>query len=40
MKEQSKILSMKSKVKAYRERMNAERRKKAGKIDLTTGESS
>ena len=40
MKEQAKILSMKAKVKAFRERKEAERRKKAGKIDLMTGESS
>jgi len=40
MKEQAKILAMKAKVKEWRERKNAERRKKAGKIDLQTGESA
>ena len=39
MKEQKKRLDMKARVVAFRKQMNDERRKAAGKIDLTTGES-
>lgn len=39
MKEQKKNLDMKARVVAFRRRLNDERKKSAGKIDLTTGES-
>jgi hypothetical protein len=39
MKEQKKRLDMNARVAAFRKQLNDKRKKSAGKIDLTTGES-